>query len=437
MKSFKGFAQIGALADNVRDQVAPVGELAALSRTFTRDQTIHTSGANPGYALVGFSYYESDKVVQFTDEAALQILSVVDWTYGKARLGTFNSDITKFRNTWLADLGATYDLQEVGSMVQFDNTKYAPSFIIFNPKNEVDVSWKVWFSNDAFFNQFDETELNHVKPLLNLDDFFLDYVNLKPLLDARTLSDSISQVDVLRGVDPETRLRVDPFDWVDKIDRNRKISVDWMTLIYGEAGNNLDSVKESLGAWILKNSKHSRDDWSEIFPDIFTSTEFILIPMWNEFSVPPTDRQHAIYSGASNMLRGIAKAQKLCKGVKYTPLHISNVSSALPTQFKSLMCVVVGGPENRDGKVNFADQYPDWMNVPTTHVDFGKMSERTKGAYMMLAEMLEFAETMTATTAAPVGYNRTVRDGVMYLTKTYQKFLHLVVTKYSYDLTIT
>jgi hypothetical protein len=40
---------------------------------------------------------------------------------------------------------------------------------------------------------------------------------------------------------------------------------------------------------------------------------------------------------------------------------------------------------------------------------------------------------MTATTAPPTGFNRTVRDGVMYLSKTYQKFLYLVVCKESFD----
>lgn len=437
MKSFKGFAHIGTQADNRPHLVAPVGELSALSTTFTRDQTKHTSGANPGFMLRGFSYYVDDVATQFPDVDALKILAAIDWIYGKARLGTLTSDPLSLKSAWITDQAATYDLAETGQMVMFETNKWVPSYLVFAPKNDLTTRWKIWFSEASFFNQFDEFLFNHVKPLANLDDFFLDYVNLKPLLAARTLSDSIAQVDVLRGVDPETRLRVDPFDWIDPIDRQLRISVDWMSLLWGEAGNNLDSTKESLATWILANSTHTREEWAVIFPDIFTSTEFIFVPMWDEFAVPERPRESGIYRGAGNMIMAIEKAKVVAKGVKYTPMHITAVANDCPTQFKSVRCVVVGGPENRDSKTQLVDQHPDWLNVPTTHVDFMRMTELTRGAVMLVMEMLQYAEEMTATTSPPTGFNRTVRDGVMYISKTYQKFLYLVVTKSSYDELVT
>jgi hypothetical protein len=436
VKSFKGFAHIGAQADNRDHLDAPVGELSALSHTFTRDQTKHTSGVNPGYMLRGFSYYIDDVKNQIPDTDALKMLAVIDWVYTKARLGTLTSDVLSVSTAWITDQAATYDLKETGQMAMFDTNKWAPSFLVFAPKDDLNTRWKIWFTEAAFFNQFDEYQFNHIKPLLNLDDFFLDYVNLKPLLAARTLSDSINQVDTLRGVDPETRLRVDPFDWIDPIDRDLKIPVDWMSLLWGEAGNNLDATKESLAAWILANSTHTREEWAVIFPDIFTSTELIFVPMWDEFAVPERPRESGIYRGAGSMLGGIEKAKLVCKGVKYTPLHIATVANDCPTQFKSVRCVVVGGPENRDGKTELIDQHPDWLNVPTTHVDFMRMTELTRGAVMLIMEMLQYAEEMTATTAPPTGFNRTIRDGVMYLSKTYQKFLYLVVCKESFDETM-
>lgn len=433
MKSFKGFAHIGSLADNRDHQDAPVGELSALSHTFTRDQTKNTSGANPGYMLRGFSYYVNDVKNQIPDTDALKMLAVIDWVYGKARLGTLTSDVLSVKSAWITDQAAAFDLKETGQMVQFDNNKWAPSYLVFAPKDELTTRWKIWFAEAAFFNQFDEYLFNHVKPLANLDDFFLDYVNLKPLLAARTLSDSIDQVDTLRGKDPETRLRVDPFDWIDPIDRDKRISVDWMSLLWGEAGNNLDAVKESLVKWILANSTHTREEWAVIFPDIFTSTELIFVPIWDEWAVPERPRESGVYRGAGNMLAAIEKAKLVCKGVKYTAAHIAAVANDCPTQFKSVRCVVVGGPENRDGKNQLVLQHPDWINVPTTHTDFMRMSELTKGAYMLVMEMLQYAEEMTATTAPPTGFNRTVRDGVMYISKTYQKFLYLIVVKASFD----
>lgn len=435
MKSFKGFAHIGIAVDNKPNVVSPVGELSGLSLTFTRDQSKHTSGASPGYMLRGFTYNVDDVATQFPEVDAVKILAVIAWLYSKSNLGTLTSDVLSVRNIWILEQAANFDLAEIGDMVNYNTSKWMPGYITFAPKDDLTTRWKIWFAEDAFFNQFDAYEINHVKPLTPLDKFFYDYVNLKPLLDAVTLGSQMAEAEVLRNGKPETRYRVDTFDWVDPIDRDLRIPVDWMSLVYGEAGDNLDNVKESLSQWILKpeNTSHTRDEWAVIFPDIFTSTELIFVPIWDEFAVAPRPRESGIYRGAGNVEVGVGKAQKLCKGVKYNDAYIRSVVNDCPTQFKSVRCYVVGGPENRDGKNQLILRHPDWLNVPTTHVDFMRMTELTRGAVTLIMEMLQYAEEMTATTTPPTGFNRTIRDGVMYITKSYEKFLYLVVVKSSFD----
>lgn len=435
MKSFKGFAHIGVQVDNKAKVVAPVGELSGLSLTFTRDQTKFTNGATPGYMLRGFSYHVDDKLTDFPAVDANKILTVISWLYGKSNLGTLTTDPLSVKTAWTADQAATYDLKETGTMQLYATNKYIPSYIVFAPKNDAVTLWKIWFTNEAFFNQYDLYEYSHVKPLINLDDFFLDYVNLKPKIDAITMSSQIGNATLQRNNDPETAIRDDVFDWVDPIDRDKRIPVDWLSILWGEAGNNLDKLKESLAAWILlpANTKHTRDEWATIFPDIFTSTEIIFTPLWNEYGVAPRPRESGVYRGAGNMMVGIAAAKKVCKGVKYTATHIQNVANDCPTQFKSLRTVAVGGPENRDGLNQFILRHPDYLNVATTHVDFMRMTELSRGMVMMLMEMLQYAEEMTETSTMPIGYNRTIRDGVMYISKSYEKFLYLVVSKFSYN----
>jgi hypothetical protein len=98
------------------------------------------------------------------------------------------------------------------------------------------------------------------------------------------------------------------------------------------------------------------------------------------------------------------------------------------------MLAVVGGPENRDGIDQFIERYPDYINVPTTHVDFMQMKEETRQFCLILAEMLMHAEEMTRDSGVPTGFNRLIRDDVVYIAKSFNKFLYLVVTKYSVDI---
>lgn len=432
MKSFKGFAHNGTTVNNAKDAVAAVGELSAISTTFTRDQTKFIQAITPGYMLRGFSYYVDDVVTQFPAADANKILNIISWAYTQATGGFFTSAASSVNALWLTDQAGTYDLTEVGAMQVFNTNKYCPSYLVFAPKNDANTTWKIWFTNTAFFAQFDETEIKHAKPLASLDSFFTDYTHLKPLLAARTLSDTVAQFDTYRGNTPETRIRSDVFTWVDQLDKTLTIPVEWPSLIWGEAGNNLDRVKESLATFILANSTKTREQWAAIFPDIFTSTEIIISPLWDEFSVAERQRGDGIYRGTGNMMTGIARAKLLCKGVKYTATHIQAVANDMPTQYKSLRCVVVGGPENRDGKTQFVQWYPDWMNVPTTHVDFMRMSANTRGAVMVIMDLLELAEEMTLTTPAPSGYSRMSRDGVAYIAKSYGGLLHMAVLKDSF-----
>jgi len=49
----------------------------------------------------------------------------------------------------------------------------------------------------------------------------------------------------------------------------------------------------------------------------------------------------------------------------------------------------------------------------------------------ILDPMLMHAEEMTVNSGVPAGFNRVIRNGIVYLAKSYDKFLYLVVTAYS------
>lgn len=431
MNTFKAFAQIGALTDNATGVVAPVGELSPLSKTFTRVMTEHTLADFPGETLVGFSY-KVDGVATIVPDATVRLcLTAINWIYTQARLGTFTESKDTFQQAFITNFGTTLDLINSGLMIGFEG-HFAPEYVEFAPLNmSATNSFRIWFADDSFFNQYDEFTILVIPPIAPVDQFFQDYGTVKDLIAAIKYTDQLTKVAAARGKLPETVLRADTFEWRDKVDHTLLIETDWTTVIYGAAGDNLDAVKEAIRDYILDNSTHTRDEWADVFPDLFTSTEFIITPMWNDYSVPNGNKDTGVYSGIVAVQAAMALCHKTCQGVKYTNAQIDACLSVVPSQYRSLMLSVVGGPENRDGVDLFAERFPDYMNVYTTHVDFMRMSDKTRQFVMLLAEMLMHAEELTLNSGVPAGFNRLVRNDVVYLSRTFDKFLYLVTTKAS------
>lgn len=431
MRIFKGFAQIGPLTDNAANVVAPVGELSTRSRTFTKDLTEHYDATYPGETLIGFSHTNNNVKGRITAADALKILKAINWIYTNARLGKFTENRESFQQQFIAANGSEYDLISSGEMIAF-TTYFAPEYIEIAPAGQsANYLWRVWFANESFYNQYDEFEILVIPPITNLNLFFDDYADVKKLIDAVNQGDVFTRMTNAVGKFPQTTQRSDMFQWQDANDPTLKIPTYWATAHYGLAGNNLDAVKEAIRTYILANSTHTRDEWAKIFPDLFTSTEFIITPMWNDYAIPAQVRESGVYSSILPFQKAIALSYKTCKGTKYTNAHIAKVISGITALHKAVSCAVVGGPENRNGIDILNEKFPDYICVPTTHPDYVKMSADTRGFVMLLSEMLMHAEELTSNSGVPQNFNRLIRDGVTYLATSYSDFLFLVVTKQS------
>lgn len=429
MRIFKGFAQIGPLTDNAANVVAPVGELSTRSRTFTKDLTEHVDNAYLGETLIGFSHTNNGVKGRITASDASKILKAVNWIYTQARLSKFTENRESFQQQFISANGSEYDLISSGEMIAF-STYFAPEYIEIAPAGQsANYLWRVWFANESFYNQYDEFEILVVPPITNLNLFFDDYADVKKLIDAVSQGDVFQRLATAVGKYPQTTQRSDMFQWQDRNDPTLKIPTHWVTAHYGLAGNNLDAVKEAIRTYILANSTHDRDEWATIFPDLFTSTEFIITPMWNDYAVPNQVRESGVYSSILPFQKAMALSYKTCKGTKYTNAHIARVISGITALHKAISCAVVGGPENRNGIDILNEKFPDYICVPTTHPDFMLMSEDTRGFVMLLSEMLMHAEELTSNSGVPQNFNRLIRDGVTYLATSYKDFLWLVVTK--------
>lgn len=434
MYKLKAFGQIAALIDNTRAVVAPVGELSPMALTYSREKEYLTSAATPGHSMVVFSTTQDSEAVQADPVLVAKLLLINKWALERAMAGAFNSSIESFRTAFIQQFGSQYAIWSVGTMVEAQSNVWMPGVIQIRDIADDEIQYTIWYATEQFEQQFDEYQIEVVGPTDELDVFFLGRAAVKAALAERTPDETIALIQAAKEGYPDTYLQSEMFEWFDPTDPtdvDLRIATYWSLVIYGIAGRNVDSIKEAIRDHILENSTHTKEEWAAIFPEIFTSTEFIFVPMWNEYAIPNRTLEAGMYSSSVSIVKAAAELKRLVRGEGYTDEFIDENAELFGAAHRAISVTVTGGPYNRDGIVQFGQRYEDYINVDSTSVDFGRMSPETRRFVLRLAEMLAVAEDMTPDSAVPVELTRLVREGVLYVSCTLDRFQLIVASKFS------
>lgn len=422
----KGFMNIHSLLSNITGVIAPLGELSPMGYTFSREVGFYQDSQFPDYDLITLTTADSSHIlIALSPDQVTQAIRVVNFirTYIASRYPPYS--MTNMRSaTYDFFAGQIADLN-IGEL-QAESNATLPQWISW--KSTLDnTQYHIWLSDQAFVNQFDEFENVVVPALPNIDDFFLSTNVIADKVVNETIEKLIARIDTAKEGDPETYLRILNFDFIDPINRNLKIQTKWAVIVYGEAGDNIDSIKDALIEYILANSTRTRAQWEHIFPDIFRRTEFIILPRWDQISIPNMLTQTGLYSSLADPVESI----DFCKNQIpfYTSNHIQNNIHLAPFPYKGLMLNIIDGQFNIDGKRDFKELYPDYLPVPTTSLDFNRMTLVTRDVLIALNQMLIIAETMTRYTFIPKPMKRVFRNDRLYLTRLIDNINFVVMPK--------
>jgi PKD repeat protein len=443
----KGFVGYSALANNTPDVVATLGELSTYSRTFSQDILLFggsTGGNTPSSVdLSVFSSINAESVeVAVPSDYATTILTIVTWMYNQALAGTFTADPNVFIQAITSQYGSLINTITIDQMLS-QGGAWLPGYVQFYFTNASTVApsytsesrIKLWFADQSFQSEYDLYTIAVVPPITNLDDFFDVATQVQTEVNAVTMPQTMAAIKTAENGKPYTILNTQIFNWMDPITAGNYIPTNWTYLIWGAAGNNIDAIKEALQQYILANSTHTQSEWAQIFPDIFTSTEFIITPLWTQYAIPNQTLVQGMYSPTVNPNQALVMAQDTAVGTEYTAQYVSNNINIVPTAYKAMAMTAVGNPQNDGGITEFAVRWPDYIDVPTTSTDFDRMSQSTQGFVTLLYQLLAAAEVMTETSDLPTGITRLTRtnsttgDVVMYAVASYNNVDYLVVTK--------
>jgi len=426
MKTIRAFLAKASYTNNVVGQVNEFFELSPFALTFSKRKGEYQYMGYPGDIVHTFVTKDGETDYTLGASELDEISSVVDKAVGYMSSHVFPFDVTDLYNSVLAEMGGRISQLQFGTIkVGLEHT--LPEWIEWRSVTHIDLSVRVWISNEAFENQYTEYEIVTVPPIDNLDRFFGHYGALATELSAITITDTVSHIQDFKNGLPESYTRVYAFDYINPQNTAQKVKVNWGVLIYGKNGDNIDAIKDAVVSYVLQNSTHTLDEWKMIFPDLFKRTEFLLYPRWDKLAITNLTELAGIYSSIVDPAETYEFA--LAKWPSMSSEWIRANLSVFPFDYKAIQTVVLNGTTNVVGKTDIKTLFHDYIPVPTSSVDFNRMSVQTREWVLKMVELIQIAETATEYSSIQNPIRRVYRDGLLYVTRIINEVNYLVAVR--------
>lgn len=433
MLVLKSFAAHAQFTNNTPNQVSPFGELSTDAATYSRDIGQYTSAVATNLTLHSFFCKQDGAAVMVPSALVDHVLTVVKYLYDK----TINGSGELFGDVLMTELlnqfSATGEDFTCGNIVT-DGTYYVPEWVSWTAVNLPGVGTnqlRVWFADTSFKLQYDEYEIVVVPPTDNLDDFFKTGTEVGLMLGSVTISSMVGRLQDARAGYPETIMTDVTYNYIDPFLPAHQVPSNWGLLIYGAAGDNVDSISDALINYILAHSSHNQADWTNILPDLFRRTEVFVIPSWFQYAISPRQTQPSgVYSPVLTTPQVVARIKELAP--TYSDAHINLNAAVMGHPYGSLALITIGSPDNRNAMFKITDIYPDYISVPTSSTDFNRMAQATKDWLTILQNQLVAAETATEFSSVPHGMTRTKRNNMVCLVTNVGNINYLVPVRANY-----
>ena len=431
MKIIKGFVSYASLTNNASNTVSVLGELSDISQTYSIDKLIYSKAQDAGSDVATLtvmhskdsgdqSFYEPSygqteeifKVIQFVKQY-LQ-------TYPSASF----SQIAENLNT---EYSGELSTMQFGPMAVRGTTKL-PQWISWISLSNTNNYIRIWLSDAAFKTQYDEFLIKVIPPIDTVSQLFTGYTNVQTVVTAQNNDTLYDKITTIRQDKPETALRVFNFSYVNPLNTAQTIAVKWPVLIYGAAGDTLDSIKDAIEEYLLTAASGTTTaQWQTIFPDLFKRTEFVIMPRWDLISVPN-------YTNSSSLCRNSMSVSELLTYAKnflaptFPATHVDTKIETMAVDYKSMSLLSVPGFNNLANKSKLTQMFPDYLAVNTSLTDFSRMSQDTQQWVIKLNSSLFVANDPNAITILPQGVRHQRKYGKNFVSFMHDNVSYLVAT---------
>lgn len=445
MFTIKGFMANESLVANAPGLIAQFGEISTQGLTYSREKGFYSHSGSDNVKFISFlSINELGGQAEVPSNVVEHLIEVGDYLYTRFNNGTITNNIPALVNDILDTFNVgdiTIENVLINELVSDINqaNKRLPDYLSWEMTDAINPSityaLKVWFSDEYFRVQYDEYEIIAIPPLANVDDFYQNNSAVGIALSQVTPRTIIDKAEEEAGNHPYTNLVPMSVQWREHSDFGIATRmVDWYFVQYGVAANSPDAMNQAIRDYLSDPANTNLDitDWQEMFPGVFETSEYFLVPFWDK---TVTGIPTPVYSPVMKSGRALS----VCKlNVAFTSTDVwwNQYLSLTTFIYQAIGSGVIGAPTNTaNNDFDFAIKYPDYLNIPLTHTDAGKMSPTTQGFVTFINRMIQYAETVSLSTpqsSFDPGYSRVTRNAKVYMTGVYEGTRYFVISKLSY-----
>lgn len=428
MYSVKGFGINANTAINTPGIINFFGELSTQALTYTKEKGIYKNPNVAGIGLLTFKCEKNGLASELPATHSNHAINVINRVYSRVinsrNAGFLMSQLLQELTEQFVGIGENFR----GGLIVSEDGYSCPDWIEWRYSTDT-TSFKIWFIDEVFRNQYDEYSLSFAAPTDYLDNFFSGGASVEQMLTNITPNMIVDSLQTIKGSNPETFIRLETYNYHDPYDDTRVVPSHWGMVGYGIAANNSDVSREGLINFILGNSTHSKEEWAQILPDLFKRTEIVLVPLFDQEAIQSRITTPGVYSPFGNAKRAGDLLKRMLPG--YGPFQIDTYMEITGFPYKSVSVASVGSAENSGSRFKLIDFFPDYIAVTSTSLDFNRMSEKTKLWSLMIHELISYADITTPSTSTPLTISKIYRDGNLYLSRMFDNIQFLVATRHS------
>lgn len=427
-----GFVTDQTFIDNNPFQVSSVFELSPKGFTYAKDRTYHSLPTYPGNDLIVFKSMDSvtSDVIPMNNTILTAVFALVKLVKEYPDSNMVPYDPVDYRNYLEANGPVTVSNINIGGFESYSGKEY-PRWFNFTTNDADAIIVTIYIADEAFLSNYEYYDIEIVPFLPSTTAFNATYPNVLVQLDEMLYSTFNDRLETTKNNRPPTYTKVIDFWYYNRLNPTQRTKVYWGVIVYGEAGNDIDVIKDELETFILANPANVRNDWVIMFPDIFARTEFLLVPMWHKVAIENLTTLSNLYSSMMYVKEPIEFIRDNYSNL-YTEMQVYNNLITFPYDYKAITIASIAGLTNAADKDALFELYPDYIPVNTSSLDFMRMQPTTREWMYKLEVALLAAETHNVTSPVPPGYRKVTRsDGKKYIGFYIDSVNYLIAYRYN------
>lgn len=432
-RQIKAFVTCDRYINNNPGVVEPLYELSTVGLTYSKEKQQYYSDELPEFSLYVFKQIEQSGLTQGEVNTIVNVVKrFTDFASANTQLDKNTLIVSYLQQygllyptTIVTDLNIT-TLLTSGNLV-------GPDFMSFVVGG---ITCGIWLNDLAFRGFYTDYEIDIVFPFMDFDLKIQNSLTTTEALNTFTLVEFNGRIEQAKGVYPTTHSKILNIPYklpYSTVTRDCHFAFNQ----YGSQGNYDYILKLALYQHLLNLGLTSAYIES-IFPTILKSNEFFITPRWDRMAIPS---QIGEYGVRSQITSAYAEVFDLTKFVKvYTDVNYLKANSYnVPYDYNNLMLTISNGYYTEDSVKDFKTRYSDMITVSSTHPDFARMSPRTMRFMTLLESMLVIADSENTVQMFSkmmdnenYVFNMINRQGVWYISTTYEQHQYYLIPKYVY-----